>query len=133
MTKAGLIAKWVIAPVVLALLGYFFVGPNLGKVAGAAPKSPQSTANEPPNADPPAPSGTTAIGTEKPGPDVTVDVHKVDSSATAVAEDAPRPPRRKHHKTGPKPADQADAPKPPSASTPPTKDEGGSAGSTTAG
>jgi len=135
MTRAGLIAKWLVAPGILVLLGYFVIGPGLGKVTGTNPKSAHPKGDEPPNADPPARAGGTADGSEKPGPDVTVDVHKTKPDQVSVAEDAPRPPRRKRHKSDSKPSEQdaGASQQKPLVKPPPAADDGGSAGSTTAG
>ena len=135
MTKTGWIAKWVVVPGILALLGYFVIGPSLGKVTGTTPKSAQSKGDEPPNADPPAKAGATADESKKPGLDVTVDVRKVKPDSTSVADDAPRPRRKKRQKTEGKPSepDPGTSPQKPLAKPHPTNDEGGSAGSTTAG
>ena|ERR1700733_4908687 len=132
LTPAGLIGKWVIAPVALLLIGYFLIGPNIGKVP--APKSTTASVSrgepsgaEPPNADPP-PSNQQAAG-----PEVRVSAHRLADGANPdqVADTRPTP-RRRRHRSEPKPAEKTPNPAP---TTPPpsTTDEGGSAGATTAG
>ena len=134
LTPAGVIGKWVIVPALVLIFGYYVVGPRAGKAVLGPSKSDQAVANEPPNADP-TPVNPSVAAEQKPsGPDIDVSVHKVKPGSTEVAATSPKPARKRHKKTAPKdpespaPADQ----KKPDSTVPPP-DQGGSAGSTTAG
>lgn len=128
LTPAGAIGKWVFAPLALILIGYYVVGPRIGKSAGTDPKERQAASSDRP-ASPSSPAQRSE--NKSSGPDVAVTVQKTGNSEL----DQPTKPRRHRSPKGDKKPAVADSKpptlKPDQASAPP--DEGGSAGSTTAG
>ncbi|MDR3692660.1 MAG: hypothetical protein P4L46_24985 [Fimbriimonas sp.] len=129
-----LIGKWIILPILLALLGYFVIGPRIGKVK-AKPETqesaqPSSTAMETPQSDPVGHPSTADQTESKPTPpDLDISVQKVSHKATSVVAADPETKPKHRHKKHVLAEDQ-----------PPTQDdgsqkvdEGGSAGATTAG
>ena len=140
LTPAGVFGKWVIAPIALALFGYFVVGPKIGNSDPGKAKDDASSTSGPANAYPDA---SPSPGTKKNGAEPEVDVtvaHASESNPNATSQPDPIQQdqtvpvvKKKHHKAPPKdPDDENASPKPPRPGTP-DKDEGGSAGSTTAG
>jgi len=158
LTPLGLIVKWVVAPVGLALVGYYVVGPRLGKTT-QAPEStaPESQTAAPSQTDSPAvtevkndkPSGPPpvddAVKTKPAAPNVEVTVRPAnaspadpgsDASAATVATEAPphhRRKRRRHVDVPQGDAQDADVPPQKTPPTVPPPDEGGSGGAATAG
>ncbi len=120
LTPAGVIGKWVVAPLLLLLLGYFVIGPRIGQVDPKADSAHESADGGPVNADPPAPPKAANAA----GPDVDV---KVEATTHASA------PRRRRKKPSTPVQNGEDTMPKPLHSSNPSSDEGGSAGSTTAG
>ena len=130
-----LIGKWVVIPVLLALLGYFVIGPRLGKV-NVKPITDRSVPTT-------APVDSGALHTEHasttnsiklsasaaPPPDLDITVHTAPRRTESVADgDHVVKHKHRHRKVTipvdpPKPVDSTDT----------QQDQGGSAGSTTAG
>jgi len=134
--SAGLlICKWILVPALLAILGYYVVGPRVGKSkvkpvsdqsapakdseVPAVPHSEHSARSADPN-----PASPTASA-----PDLDITVHKVARRASSTAETDPEVEPRKHHRRKAKPAELPKSRDP----IDDQQDEGGSAGSTTAG
>lgn len=137
LTPAGVFGKWVLAPVALLLLGYFVVGPRIGKSKNVAHNDPAAESG-PANADPQG-EATSPKKSKGSGPEVDVtvspegghsnaepDVMHVDQGLKIV--------KSKHHKAPKKDPDPDGDPSDKQARPgTPDKDEGGSAGATTAG
>jgi hypothetical protein len=123
LTPVGALGKWVLAPLALILIGYFLVGPKIGRSTGNDSKDQQSS-NGSQSPDPSSPTQPSA--NQPAAPDVDVTVQKSDGPAPEQVK-----PRHRPRKVDQKP-DVAQKPlTKPDQATPP--DEGGSAGSTTAG
>lgn len=143
LTPFGKLTKWLLIPGVLAAAGYFVVGPAIGKDALKKIKVPAGVQKIVQDAV--APDGKAKGEDNAPrtssGPEVEVAVTPTRSeSGTRVAqreperEEAPKPRRkRRKKKRVTQPAAQKPTEAPPVQSEPPPVDEGGSAGSTTAG
>ncbi|MFI5384548.1 MAG: hypothetical protein ACHQ50_00340 [Fimbriimonadales bacterium] len=109
-----MIVKWLVIPASLAAVGYYVIGPKIGKINS----SPPDTTAEPapvPAVTHQADSGTTA--TSYPAPDVSV-------TRGATAEGSHKP--RRHRRPKPK----TEEPKPDEVAPP---DQGGSGGAATGG
>jgi hypothetical protein len=120
LTPAGAIGKWVLAPIALILIGYYLIGPRIGKTAVKPPKSQADTSTVAPT-----PSGT-ETDTRPTAPDVNVTVQRADDTPRRRRHRVAKPDQKPEVAEAPKPLHTADQ-----GTTPP--DEGGSAGSTTAG
>jgi hypothetical protein len=130
LTPAGAIGKWLIAPVLLMLIGYFLIGPNIGKPNRVEAKGSPSSKVDSTETDPPTVGKESEASRQAPAPEVDVTVQKEQETSVATT----HPHSRLRQKTTPhKPAsdDSPHQPKPGASAQPP--DEGGSAGSTTAG
>jgi len=115
MSRAVLsLLKWLVIPISLAAVGYYFVGPKIGQVAPLADSEKTSQAMAPTHAETDTPTDSTSY----PAPDVTV----------TKGPQAVERPRRKHKR--PTPSDK-DATAQPDSKTPP--DQGGSGGAATTG
>ncbi len=131
-----MIGKWLVVPILLALLGYYVIGPYFGKhKAGpkqetleSAATAPDSTDAAPPKHTSRSKQGAATVSTIAP-PDVDITVHKVSRQVTDIADSAPESKPRRHKKAH---VDPDELPKTHDA-TDDQPDEGGSAGSTTAG
>jgi hypothetical protein len=131
LTPAGAIGKWVIAPIVLLLIGYFVIGPNLGRSAGKQPKEsiPAGGASTPSD----APLASTDSGKDGTPPTPDVDVTVRHGNETDVAVTPPRP-RHRNRKSAPKPdEDKTPAETPKSPPPAPATDDGSSSGPLTTG
>jgi hypothetical protein len=85
LTPAGVIGKWVIVPILVLLIGYFVVGPNVGKTIAKTARSARIAKDEPPNADPAPTEGHHAASTSTSGPDVDVRVHRAKNADSTTA------------------------------------------------
>ena len=141
-----MLGKWVLAPAAALVLGYYVVGPKLGKT-GVKPKTPtvapsQARVSEPTTDVPSAPAPAKHVKKAKPvGPDVDVTVKPAFTDGATQVQDEPTdtPPPvtpKKHHKkkvsTDSAATNSLDSLRD-KKTLPPANDEGGSAGSTTAG
>ena len=130
-----LIGKWLVMPILMALLGYFVIGPRLGKHKTTVKEIPSDSITSTSNPTSSAPGQTSHAESEPPktkkliAPDLDISVKKVAHHSSDVVDTDPEVhPKKRHHKS----ADTSDLPK----TKDPTddqQDEGGSAGSTTAG
>lgn len=140
LTPAGVFGKWVLAPLALMLLGYFVVGPRIGKPSKSTLHD-RASESVPANADPQGDASSPEKSTSS-GPDVDVTVSPEGShSNSQISEPSVmhidqglKIVKPKHHKSSKKAPDEGEDPsdKPARPGTP-DKDEGGSAGATTAG
>ena len=133
-SPGALIGKWLVVPILVALFGYYVVGPRFGNhkrkveevqtdnVAAAAAATTTNTEHAE------APIHKKVAHNKVSTPELDISVEKVGQTST-VAESDSNPPRRKRHR---KPAQSEDLPiaKDPSENQP---DEGGSGGVTSAG
>ncbi|CAN5409144.1 hypothetical protein BH11ARM1_BH11ARM1_15580 [soil metagenome] len=123
LTPIGIITKWILLPVGLAALGYFVVGPNIGRDALKGVKVPANL-----QAILPTQPGATATNDPtpetvvKPGTDGAAKGPSFDVSVLPVSAPAPKPRRRRTPRpVTPKPVENA-APATTPASTPPEAD-----------
>ena len=131
-----LIGKWIVVPVLVALFGYYVIGPRLGN-SKAKPKavsqqiSVPATPADSPDQHPTSPPATTATQTTAAvsQPDLDITVSKVKHHKARIVDTDPETKPRKHRKPTPK---SDDIPKAKDTSDD-QHDEGGSAGATTAG
>jgi len=100
LTPAGVFAKWVVAPLILVLIGYFLLGPRIGKSMSAGASATKDAQEGPANADPPTPATTVSTDQPSSGPDVDVTVQPAGSAANH-----PHSLHAKHKKPVPKPAE----------------------------
>ena len=141
LTPAGVFGKWILAPVVMVLLGYFVVGPRIGKPGATASHDKPSAESGPPNADP-EDDASSPKKSKSSGPDVDVTVapagghanNQLSEPEVMHIDQGLKTVKPKHHKFPKKDPDTGgDPPERSSRPGTPDKDEGGSAGATTAG
>lgn len=131
LTPAGAIGKWIVVPVALLLIGYFLLGPKVGRL-GIPALNRLQTVGEPPNADP-QPQQATGATQHALGPEVEITVHKTHAKSGEVATHAASAHHRRHKVAAKQESQPASTVSKPPVGGPPTQDQGGSAGSTTAG
>jgi len=136
LSPFGVFGKWVIAPALMVLLGYYVVGPRIGKTTKPGTILDSNSTIGPANADPPAEEKTSSAKPHSAGPevDVTVNPANAGQSGTEVAQATSKPQHRRHKKAAPRDSEgNTQILARPGHTGPPSEDEGGSAGSTTAG